>query len=327
MILASSLAFFLVIFLLASILTAIAWLAFLRNRAEESEAARAESEQPGDPAIAPETALDSILLREERLSTISFLDSILARFDFGEILKHHLEQAQLDWSVGRVTSMMLLVGTITLAVLLRLVPVWAAVLGACVVGAAPYNYILRRRNARFRKFRENFPDVLDSLARALRAGYPLSAAMEMIAAETSPPVSEEMRRTSAEANLGRGWPKALESLSARMPLLEVNMFISAVQLHARTGGKLSEVMAGLAENMRETIALQGEVRALAAHGKLTGLVLTIMPVAIALMMMYVSPGYMQALFDHPWGKNLIGIAIVCLLLAHVVIRRIVDIQV
>jgi len=326
MILATSLAFFLILFLLMAILTAIAWLAFLRNRAEQSEAERAEAEQPG-AAAASEAVIDSILLRDERLSTISFLDSILAKFDFGAILKHHLDQAQLDWSVGRVISMMLLVGIVTLAVLLRLIPAWAAILGACVVGLGPYNYILRRRNMRFRKFRENFPDVLDSLARALRAGYPLSAAMDMIAAETAPPVSEEMRRTSAEANLGRGWPKALESLSARIPLLEVNMFISAVQLHARTGGKLSEVMAGLAENMRESIALQGEVRALAAHGKLTGLVLTILPVAIAAMMMYVSPSYMQALLNHPWGKNMIGIAIVCLLVAHVVIRKIVDIQV
>jgi tight adherence protein B len=326
MILATLLAFFLIMFLLAAILTAVAWLAFLRNRAEESEAERAEAEQPA-PAAASEAVIDSVLLRDEHLSTISFLDSILAKFDFGAMLKHNLEQAQLDWSVGRVISMMLLVGIVALAVLLRVLPAWAAVLSACVVGLGPYNYILRRRNKRFRKFRENFPDVLDSLARALRAGYPLSAAMDMIAAETSPPVSEEMRRTSAEANLGRGWPKALESLSARVPLLEVNMFISAVQLHARTGGKLSEVMAGLAENMRETIALQGEVRALSAHGKLTGLILTILPVAIALMMMYVSPTYMQALFNHPWGKNLIGIAIACLLLAHVVIRKIVDIQV
>jgi tight adherence protein B len=169
--------------------------------------------------------------------------------------------------------------------------------------------------------------VLDSLARALRAGYPLSAAMEMIAAETAPPVSVEMRRTSAEANLGRGWPHALESLAKRVPLVEVNMFIAAVQLHARTGGKLSEVIGGLAENMREALALQGEVRSLSAHGKLTGMILTILPVGIAIMMMVVSPGYMQALFNHPWGKNLIAAAVICLVLAHFVIRKIVDIQI
>ena len=149
----------------------------------------------------------------------------------------------------------------------------------------------------------------------------------MIASETLPPVSVEIRRTSAEANLGVGWNKALEDLSKRVPLLEVNLFIAAVQLHARTGGKLSEVMGGLAETMRESVALQGEVKSLAAHGKLTGLVLSILPIGICIMMMIVSPGYMTVLFNHPWGKNLITAAVVCLILAHVVIRKIVDIKV
>ena len=338
MILATAFAFFLVIFLVAAILTAVAYLVFLRMKAEESEAAASEfsitrpastetenqRERTGEQGL---TLPLSPLLQTDRLSTITFWDSILERFDFTGIMKARMEQADLNWSVGRITSMMLLIGVVVLAVLVRLVPLWGALLGAAAAMAIPYQYILHRRDKRFRKFRENFPDVLDSLSRALRAGYPLSAAMEIIAAETSPPVSAEMRRTSAEANLGRGWPHALDNLGKRMPLLEVNLFIGAVQLHARTGGKLSEVISGLAETMRESIALQGEVRALAAHGKLTGAILTILPIGIGIMMMIVSPGYMEVLFHHPWGKNLIGAAVGCLVLAHFVIRKLVDIQV
>ena len=140
---------------------------------------------------------------------------------------------------------------------------------------APYGYVLHLRNERFMKFRENFPDALgSSRARAPRRVSALrghgndrqrNCALCFV----------EIRRTSAEANLGSGWPHALENLGRRIPLLEVNLFIAAVQLHARTGGKLSDVMSGLAENMRESNALQGEVRALAAHGKLTGLILTV----------------------------------------------------
>src|SRR6185295_16012547 len=142
-----------------------------------------------------------------------------------------------------------------------------------------------------------------------------------------PVVASEMRRASTEANLGLGWQRALENLGQRVPLLEVNLFVAAVQLHSRTGGKLSEVLAGVAENMREVGALRGEVRALAAHGKLTGAILTILPIGIALMMMTVSPGYMTVLWEHPLGKNLIAAAAACLLLAHFVIRRIVDIDI
>ena len=324
MLIFSILAFFVAIFLLCSIAVTVAWMGFLKTTAEESDAARRDMET-GEPSGADPEA--SPLFRSGRLSTLNFWDDVLTRFDFIEILQNRIAQAELDWSVGRVTLAMLFSGTVALLLLLKFVTVWAALAGAALVAFAPYGYILRKRGKRFDKFRENFPDVLDSLARALRAGYPLSAAMEMISTETLPPVSVEMRKTSAEANLGMGWPQALENLGRRMPLLEVNLFTSAVELHARTGGRLSEVLGGLAENMRETISLHGEVRALAAHGKLTGLILTILPVGIAGMMLFVSPGYMQVLFNHPYGKNLITAAIVCLVLAHLVIRKIVDIKV
>jgi tight adherence protein B len=222
---------------------------------------------------------------------------------------------------------MALAGTVAFLIVFKFLGFLPAAVAGLLAALAPYGYILRLRNKRFQKFSENFPDVLDSLSRALRAGYPLSASMDMIAAETVAPVSTEMRKTSAEANLGVGWNRALDNLGKRVPLLEVNLFISAVELHSRTGGKLSDVMSQLAENMRESLALQGEIRSLAAHGKLTGLILTILPIVIAGMMMYVSPGYMEVLYHHPYGKNLISAAVVCLILAHFVIRKIVDIKV
>ena len=317
MVIVSIFLFFVMTFLLASISVAIAWMAFLKTRAEESEAELGEiGADQGRP-----------LMRTEHLSTINFWDNLLARFDFMEILKTRIAQADLSWSVGRVTILMALAGAIAFLIIYRFLGFWPALVAAGLAAVAPYSYILHLRNKRFRKFSENFPDVLDSLSRALRAGYPLSASMDMIAAETIPPVSTEMRKTSAEANLGVGWNRALENLGRRVPLLEVNLFISAVELHSRTGGKLSDVMSNLAENMRESISLQGEIRSLSAHGKLTGLILTILPIVIALMMMYVSPGYMQVLYNHPYGKNLITAAVICLILAHFVIRKIVDIKV
>ena len=105
------------------------------------------------------------------------------------------------------------------------------------------------------------------------------------------------------------------------------MFASVVQLQNRTGGKLNEVLASLAENMRESTALKGEVRALSAHGKLTGAVLTVLPVIITAVMGIVNPAYIATLVYHPYGKYLIFAAIACLVLAHFVIRRVVDIKI
>jgi len=316
MLILSILAFFAAIFLLAAITVAVAWMGFVKQAAE------AEAAQDGE-----EPSQDSALFRNDRLSSFNFWDSLLARFDFIEILKARMAQAHLEWSVGRVTALMLLCGAIAGFLLLRILPVWGALAGAIGVAFVPYGYILRARDKRFRAFREAFPDVLDSMARALRAGYALPAAVDMVASDAPEPISTELKKASAEANLGMGWERALENLARRVPVLEVNIFISAVVLHSRTGGKLGEVLSGVAENMREVISLQGEVRALAAHGKLTGVILTALPLVIALMMVFFSPGYMQTLYFHPWGKTLIAGAIACLVLAQLVIRKIVDIKI
>ena len=325
MLILSIVAFFAAIFLLAAITVAVAWMGFVKQAGQAEEAAQddAATESPARDS----DLLSSGLFRSERLSSFNFWDNLLARFDFIEILKVRMAQAELDWSVGRVTALMLFSGTAAGLVLSRIVPVWGALAGAVGTAFLPYGYILRAREKRFRAFREAFPDVLDSMARALRAGYPLPTAVEMVAAETPEPISTELKKASAEANLGMGWSRALENLARRVPILEVNIFIAAVVLHSRTGGKLGEVLTGVAENMREAISLQGEVRALAAHGKLTGVILTVLPVGIALMMTIFSPGYMLTLYNYPWGKTLIAGAIGCLVLAQLVIRRIVDIKI
>jgi tight adherence protein B len=271
----------------------------------------------------------STLFRNESISTISVWGTLLQRFDFIPLMKRQIQQADLKWSVGRVTSMMLLSGTITLVVLVKgdWLPAWMNAALAYGAALAPYLYIWRRRAKRFRKFESQFPDALDSLSRALRAGHPFSAALEIVANEAEAPVSTELRAAAIEGNFGTSWQQALENLAQRVPLLEVNMFAAAVQLHNRTGGKLSEVLGTLAEGMREAGSLKGEIRAIAAHGKLTGMILTILPVVIAIMMMVVNPEYLAVLFRHPAGKYLLTAAIVCLAIAHFVIRRIVDIKV
>jgi tight adherence protein B len=223
---------------------------------------------------------------------------------------------------------MLLASSVALGITMQFewVPGWAGLLIAVAVGALPYLYILRCRAKRFRQFEENFPDALDSLARSLRAGHPFPAAMDIVAAECEQPVAAEMHQTAVEGNLGTSWEQALSNLVERVPLLEVSMFASAVQLQNRTGGKLNEVLATLAENMRESVSLKGEVRALAAHGKLTGTVLTVLPVVIAAVMAVVNPSYLAILVRNPAGKYLIAGAVVCLIAARFVIRRIVDIK-
>ena len=269
------------------------------------------------------------LLRANSLSTIGIWSKVLERFDFMEMLGRQLQQANMTWSVGRFTMLMLLAGTVTLAALsgLEAVPFWASFLIALAVTFLPYLYVLNRRQKRFQRFEEHFPDALDSVARALRSGHPFASAMEIVSAEAEEPVASELRQATVEGSFGTSWEAALANLCARIPLLEVNLFASAVQLQSRTGGKLNEVLGKIAENMRESVALKGEVRALAAHGRMTGIVLSLLPLFIAGMMMVVSPGYLLILITAPLGKYLIAAAVVCLILAHFIIQRLVDIRI
>ena len=310
---------FLTTFLAAGLAVLIGWFALQRMGAEALAEDVSEHLLDESPRV----------LKDESLSSISIWAKLLERSDLIHIMRRHLQQADLGWSVGRVTMLMLLAGSIALAIAMRedRIPGIVAVVIAVLFGSLPYLYIVRRRAKRFRRFEENFPDALDSLARALRAGHPFAAGMDIVAQECEAPVSTELRKPAAEANLGSSWEHALANLSERIPLLEVNMFAAAVQMQTRTGGKLNEVLAKLAENMREATSLRGEVRALAAHGKMTGAVLTVLPLVIAGMMMIVNPSYLTILVYHPYGKYLISGAIICLVLAHFVIRRIVDIKI
>ncbi len=269
------------------------------------------------------------LLKEDALSTISFWDRILARVDGIHIMKVHLAEADLRWSVGRLTAMMMLAGAATFAILWQMS--WLSglmvLLMAAAAAAAPYMAVRRRRRKRMAMLEEQFPEALDSLARAIRAGNPLSAALESLVGEIPGPLAGEFRKTLDERNLGTDWDAALEHLAERIPVAEISMFAAAVQLQSRTGGRLHEVLAKLAESMRDSAALKGEIRAIASHGRLTGLILTLLPLGIALMMSYVNPTHMLILWQLELGRDLIAAALASLVLAHVVIRKLMEIRI
>jgi tight adherence protein B len=201
-----------------------------------------------------------------------------------------------------------------------------AALVACGAALLPYGYILQRRGKRFDEFKKQFPDALDFLSRSLRAGHPLPVALELLAQEESPPLSTEMRKTAEERRLGMQLDQALDNLANRVPIINVRIFVAAVKLQNRTGGKLSEVLDGLAESMREAGAVEGEVKSLAAHGRVTGAVLTALPVLIGVMMTMVNPGYLSIIVENPTARIVTILCLVGLVAAHFIIRKIVDVR-
>lgn len=272
---------------------------------------------------------DQEILRDDSLSTISFWDGLLQRFDWVEIMKRHLDEAGMMWSVGRLTMFMLVAGTATLGTV-RLIPgipeLLALMLGACAA-AAPYLVVLRRKALRMRRMEQQLPDALDTLARALRAGHPVQAALEIVVREASAPLSLELRKIAEAWAMGMPLDVALEGFATRVPVSQASEFAAAIGMQSRTGGKLHEVLARLSENMRESEALRMEIESISAHGKMTGAILTFMPIGIGMVLTYTNPSQMAVLWTDETGRTLIGAAVMCLVLAQLVIRRMVDIRI
>lgn len=171
------------------------------------------------------------------------------------------------------------------------------------------------------------PEALDFVSRALVAGHSLPMSLELLAEEIGPPLATELRKTVDEYNVGASMDEALENLALRTPSVDIQFFTSAIMTQSRTGGSLHELLDTLSETIRERGTLRGQVRALTANGRMTALILSLLPVFIGTMMFLISPSYVNLLLGHPVGKTLVFIAACSQVAAFFVIRKIVDIQV
>jgi tight adherence protein B len=259
------------------------------------------------------------------------LTRLVSGLNLSAKLQAQIQQAGLDWSVGKLVLAMAVAAIVGAVLGLRfkiLLVTWlSCAAAALVLGSLPYFYVLRKRASRLNLFEEQFPEALDFVARAMRAGHAFAVSLEMLAEESPEPLSREFRQVFNEQNLGAPIDVALKNLAARMPLLDVSFFVSAVMLQKETGGNLSEILTKLAYVIRERFKLKGQVKAASAHGRVTGLILTIMPVVLMFALLAIAPGYLQSMAKDPDGKWLIVGAITGQFLGYYFIRRIINIKV
>ncbi len=259
------------------------------------------------------------------------LARFLSRFNFAKNMERMIEQAGQTQSVHAVLFQMLIAAVVGALLALRfpvlISPTATAVAFGLAAGMIPYLVVRRARAQRMHAIEEQFPEALDFLARAMRAGHAFSIALEMLSEETAPPLGQEFRKVYNEHNLGLPIETALGNLTARIPLLDVSFFVSAVLLQRETGGNLSEILTNLAHVIRERFKLKGQVKAASAHGRITGTILTLMPVVLMFGLMVVAPGYLQGMAMDPDGRKMIAGVLIGQLLGHYFIRRIVNIKV
>jgi tight adherence protein B len=312
-------AMFLTAMLAATAAVTFAWAAAQSRMKINGEQAEEESESQV-PLLRQES---------ESISTIRIWRLLLERLVHADRLRLRIAEADLNWTVGRMVLMMMLMGLLaaTSVGAIAWVPLPLTLVAAFSAGSLPYAFMRLRRARRLARFAAQFPEALESLARAMKAGYPLAAAMELLAYEQPEPLASEMRRTREQWRLGTSWEESLDALAERIPIAEVRMFAAAVKLQNRVGGKLNDVLARMAETMREGGALEGEIRSITAHSRMTGGVLTALPVGICAVMFVINPEYIANLFTHPAGRMLVSASVVANIAAHLVIRHLSKIRI
>jgi tight adherence protein B len=193
--------------------------------------------------------------------------------------------------------------------------------------AIPFIYLLDRKTKRLNKFTLQFPDALDMIARSLRAGHSFTSAMQVVYQEMPDPVSKVFRIAYDEQNLGLSLPESLDNMTKRINSLDLSFFVTAVNIQRETGGNLAEIFEKIGTTIRERFKILGQVKIYTAQGKLSGYILTAIPLFLAFTIWVISPDYIEVLFKTTVGMYLIAGAIALQIIGFLIIRKIIDIKI
>ena len=197
---------------------------------------------------------------------------------------------------------------------------------APMFGVIPYLVVRFYRTKRLNTFEEQFPEAIDLLARALRAGHAFPTGLQMVADEIPEPVGSEFKLMYDRQNFGMPLNDALKGLAERIPILDAKFFATAVLTQRETGGNLSEVLDNLSVVIRDRFRVKRQVRVLTAHGRITGWILAGLPPALAVILTFVSPQHMKTMLTDPLGIQMLAVGGTMQVIGTLVIRKLVNIR-
>jgi tight adherence protein B len=317
-------AFFVFVMVTAIILGGYAAVSYVPGSLERRRLERRLREVGPVADDAPEA---SVVMRRTE-GPLPGMDKIIAKIDAGVRLATWLEQAGMQMTPSAFAVLSLGVGATAAAIAFLVVGQPFVLLVAGPIGAAlPSFWVMHRRSSRMKKFEEEFPDALDLLSRAIRAGHAFQTALGMVAEELRAPVGPEFRKVFEQQNFGLPLRDALNGLAQRVPLLDVKFFITAVAIQRDTGGNLSEILDNLSQVVRERFKIQRQVRVHSAHGRITGFVLLALPAALGVALSLINPEHMKLLFEEQLGRTMLMAVIVMQMVGYVWIRRVIKIEV
>ncbi len=267
-----------------------------------------------------------LILRDDQLSEIPFLNQLLEKLNFSKNLRRRLEQAGSSMKVGDLILVMCIFGGFGLLVSLITPSIFLKLVFCLLFGSIPLLRVNTQRKNRLKAFIREFPDALDMMTSAIRAGHALNQAIQLVGQEAPDPVGIEFKRTFERHNLGLNLRESLLDLTGRIDSLDLKLFVTAVLLQRETGGNLTDILEKISYTIRERFKLIGKIKTYTAQGRMTAWIVGTLPIIFVLIISVLNPGYLTPLSDDKIGHYLILIAVILQIIGIFIIRKIVRIK-
>ena len=266
-----------------------------------------------------------------RTRAFASLDNVLSERGFGKSWKQKLARADLKLTVAEFVAVNIasVLGFFTVAYLILFRgDIIFSIIAAFIGFLAPRIYVGRTISRRLIKFENQLPDTLGLWVNALRSGYSVLQAMEAVATDSPEPTMTEFRRVVQEVQLGIDLPDAFDHMLERVESEDLDLVVTAVNIQREVGGNLAEILDTISTTIRERIKLKGEIRVLTAQGRITGYLISFLPIGLAFLLNVINPGYMSEMFDdRTCGWPIIGAGLALIGIGTAIIQKIIDIDI
>jgi tight adherence protein B len=279
-------------------------------------------------STSPKSSSDDSVLARPKEGPLPMVDRLMSSSGGGMWLSRLIQQSGVHTTTSAIVVMTigLAIGSALIADLFIRQALFMPV-AAAIFGSLPILFLMNRRSARIHVFEEHFPEALDLLSRALRAGHAFQTAMGMVADEMREPIGPEFKKCFDQQNFGLPLRDSLVQLSERVPLLDVRFFVTAVLIQRDTGGNLSEILDNLAHVVRERFKVLRQVRVHTAHGRFTAFVLLSLPAALGIMLTMINPDHMNPLFHEKIGQTMLIVGLIMQTIGFFWIKKVIKIEV
>jgi tight adherence protein B len=299
------------------------------TRKTDAESKRLEERLTGlvfQSSVAQDKELQ--VLRKELLSEIPNINQLMLRLRAATRLRRMIEQADMNVTVSRLFMFSLILGMVSgMSISLLTQSLVGAILAGLAAAALPFVQVWRKRKKRLNVFLSLLPDSLELMSRGLSAGHAFTESLHMVASEMPEPIAGEFGKTYEEQNLGLSYKLALKNLAARIPLLDMQLCVTAILIQRETGGNLAEILEKVAHTIRERFRIIEDLKTLTTSSRMSAWILCALPLGIAVMVNFMNPEYMYPLWRDPRGHNLLYLAAGMQIIGMLLIRKIMRIRI